>query len=160
VVIVLVAIGIALIGCANPALVQKAKEKPTTETPVESAEETAPLVGTVVKDSNGDYALEFPLPESNGRSLVNYPNAVALQQDINYYQLVLVDDAEPEEIWAASSISDTSHTNRALRVAIKLNTTYHLLLLHGYKDPNKPTDPPLLLGSGYIRYKIGTTGGR
>jgi hypothetical protein len=109
---VAVASTIALIGCVNPVAVPKS---PTTEKPA-VAVETAPLVGTIVDNPDGTYSIEFPLPPSSGgsasfvdgRSLVNYEDATALQQAVNYYQLVLVDDAEPGKIWASTSVTNNT----------------------------------------------------
>jgi hypothetical protein len=158
--VVVIAIGIALIGCANPVIVSK---KPPTETPVVSAEEVAPLVGTTRDNGDGTYSLEFPLPESSvaqsvsmsGRSLVNYEDAGAgFVAAINYYQLIAVDDNEEKRnlIWASSSVDGARGIGQKLLIVVKPGETYHLLLLHGHKD--SASDTPTLLGSGYIKYKV------
>jgi len=102
-------VAIALIGCANPTIVKKT---PTEQAAVVA--ESPPLVGTTVDNQDGTYSIEFPLPPSSGgkaslvdgRSLVNYENVADLQQAVNYYQLVLVDDDEQDKIWASTSVTN------------------------------------------------------
>jgi hypothetical protein len=166
-----IAIGIARSGCANPVIVsKKVTDKSGSETPAIVAE-TPPLVGTIIQNADGTYSMEFPLPSSSrsaGRSLVNYGGVAELQGDIDYYQLILVADGNAfdegnaeraairNQIW--TSASNTS--GNSLRVTVKLGETYHLLLLHGDKEnPDDASETPLLLGSGYLKYKV-TEGGK
>jgi hypothetical protein len=152
---VAVASTIALIGCVNPIAVPKS---PAAEKPAVVAE-TVPLVGTTTVIDKDNYALEFLLPESSdgkasiadGRSLVNYEDTGdAFQKAIDYYQLVLVDDAAKDKIWTSVSATGAA---KVLSVIVKPRAAYHFLLLHGHKGSD---DTPVLLGSGYLKYKIVT----
>jgi hypothetical protein len=174
--IIIAPIIIALIGCVNPVVNTK---KPIVKKSAISAE-TLSLVGTTTDNGDGTYSLEFSLPESSGgkasladdRSLVNYESVEdpRFMADINYYQLVLVDEgnafATPAErtgllakIWASVSAIrvEGSPDNGRLRVVVKPGNTYHILLLHGHKDtPADASEQPVLLGSGYIKYLVKT----
>ncbi|MDR3303669.1 MAG: hypothetical protein LBS86_04590, partial [Treponema sp.] len=156
---------LALAGCnPNPVVVQR-KPAATAVTPAES--ETPPVTGTTIKNGDGTFTLEFPLPGSaegtSGRSLVNYEDVGELQSDADYYQMVLVDDTHTDtvdergKIWASASASrnrEDPTNNGVLRALVKENTTYHILFLHGKKAGSAD---PILLGSGYLRYHVGTT---
>jgi hypothetical protein len=128
-----------------------------------------PLTGHTSVNTDPDappnsYKLEFPLPEkraaqslsSNERSLVNYEQAGAdFMNDINYYQLIAVDAEDSGNIWAMASWAEAAGVTKRLSIVVMPDTTYHLLLLHGHKNiPTDPDETPVLLGSGYIKYKI------
>jgi hypothetical protein len=149
---------IVLTGCNQNPVVVLRKPSVTATTPAEG--ETPPAVGTTSKNSDGTYTLEFPLPKSSvsnaSRSLINYEDAAELEKSADYYQLVLVDDSYPDTIWASADAARDPDPakNGILRVVVKENTAYHLLFLHGKKAGGAN---PTLLGSGYIKYQVGTT---
>jgi hypothetical protein len=69
---------------------------------------------------------------------------------INCSQLVLVDDAAPDTLWDSASTA----TGESLSLPVNGGSTYHVLLLRGHKnDLSNASEIPVLLESGYIKYK-------
>jgi hypothetical protein len=159
---VLTFVAIALTGCANP--IATTPSTKSSEIPVHAE---TPFTGYTADNPDPEfpntYLLEFPLPEKSasqslsatGRSLVNHQGTDStFMADINYYQLIAINTENPNDIWATASSSGAEEAGK-LRIVVEPGKTYHLLLLHGHKnDSTNTTENPVLLASGYIKYKI------
>jgi hypothetical protein len=145
-----VAITVLLAGCSSPLIIKSTTEPEPLVTTKEA--EIQPMVGETVIDADGKYTLQFNLPAATqpARSLVNFDPTKPITVEnlgVNWYQLITVDADAPDQI----SASSTSTSGGNLSANVSPEKTYHILLLHGYKDE---TSIPVLLGNGYIKYKI------
>jgi hypothetical protein len=147
-----VAITVMLAGCSNPLITRSSPETLV----VTKEADIPPMVGETVKGDDGKYTLRFNLPAATQptRSLVNFDPTKPINVEnlgVNWYQLITVDADAPDQILASS----TGVSGGSLNVSVSPEKTYHILILHGHKEaPEDETSIPVLLGNGYIKYKI------
>jgi hypothetical protein len=78
-------------------------------------------------------------------------SVIAGKAFLNYYQFIMVDDADRSQIWAFDeAIRGTD--NETLFAPVEAGHRYHFLLLGGYIDKDSTTENPTLLVSAYYQH--------